>query len=234
MNTITYDVVLEVAAHEAIIRRAYKDSVGIWTWSAGITSMSGHKVERYIGNPQTMERCLEVYVWLLEKYAKDVGKAFKNRKLPKHVFAGALSFHWNTGKIASASWVDAYLRGDKRDAERRLKLWNKAGGKVSKGLVSRRKKEADLIFRGRWSNDGKVLEITRLEANSTPDWSSGRRVDIRESVERLLGETRVTPTPPAEPTPGPTSPEPVPSWKDRLVLAAIAALVAFLKRVFLK
>jgi len=47
---VDYDVAMEVASHEAIIRQAYKDSEGVWIWSVGLTSATGHVVERYIGN----------------------------------------------------------------------------------------------------------------------------------------------------------------------------------------
>ena len=53
---VDYDVAMEVAGHEAIIRQAYKDSKGIWTWSVGLTSATGHVVERYIGKPQSLDR----------------------------------------------------------------------------------------------------------------------------------------------------------------------------------
>lgn len=33
---VTYRIALEVAYHEALVRRAYKDSVGVWTWSVGL------------------------------------------------------------------------------------------------------------------------------------------------------------------------------------------------------
>lgn len=38
---ITARVALELASHEGLVRQAYKDSVGVWTWSIGITSASG-------------------------------------------------------------------------------------------------------------------------------------------------------------------------------------------------
>ncbi len=214
MNIITYDVVLEVAHHEAIIRRAYKDSIGIWTWSAGITSRSGHKVERYIDNPQTMEKCLEVYVWLLEKYAKDVRKAFKNRELPKHVFAGALSFHRNTGQIATASWVQAYLKGNMRDAERRLKLWNKAGGRGNKwqgdALVEGRRKRRSFDSRAdaeAWErrmerglpedNPSTLKAFTEANfadiwANASPDYQETIRSNLSTLYEGLGAGTELS------------------------------------------
>lgn len=54
---------LEIGFHEAIVRQAYRDGGGVWTWSVGLTSATGHDVERYINNPQTIQYCLDVYAW---------------------------------------------------------------------------------------------------------------------------------------------------------------------------
>ncbi|MGB1254075.1 MAG: lysozyme, partial [Candidatus Promineifilaceae bacterium] len=110
-NQLTTRIALEVASHEAIIRQAYKDSVGVWTWSVGLTSMSGHNVERYIGKPQPLKKCLEVFLWALERYADDVREAFAGHSLSDEEFAAALSFHWNTGAIKKASWVKQWKSG---------------------------------------------------------------------------------------------------------------------------
>ena len=54
-NIITVKIAQEIVSHEAIVREAYKDSVGVWTWSVGITNASGHKVfPRYKDNPQSL------------------------------------------------------------------------------------------------------------------------------------------------------------------------------------
>ena len=66
MRTLTPRILGEILQHEGLAREAYRDSVGVWTWSVGITDASGHKVARYRDNPQTIGRCLEVFVWLLE------------------------------------------------------------------------------------------------------------------------------------------------------------------------
>lgn len=200
MDRIDYDVALEVASHEAIVRQTYKDSVGINTWSIGLTNKSGHNVDRYIGKPQTLEHCLAVYVWALEDYAERVRRAFHGFSLSKNEFAAALSFEWNTGSILTASWVRLYKQGRVKEAEASFLSWNKAGGKVSQGLVNRRKKEADLLFRGKWSNDGTITEYTRLKANSTPDWNSAKRVNIEAELKRALaGEAKDVLVPDTQP-----------------------------------
>ena len=66
-SDITERVALELIQHEAIVQEAYKDSKGIWTWGVGVTSASGHSVERYKDNPQPLAKCLAVEVWLLRE-----------------------------------------------------------------------------------------------------------------------------------------------------------------------
>ena len=48
LPAVDFEVAIEVASHEAIIRQTYKDSVGVLTWDVGMTNATGHTVERYI------------------------------------------------------------------------------------------------------------------------------------------------------------------------------------------
>lgn len=175
------DVAMEIASHEAIIRQAYKDSVGVWTWSVGLTSASGHDVTRYIGRPQPLQHCLAIYVWALEKYANEVREAFYGHRLSKAQFAGALSFHWNTGAIKRASWVRKWKAGDVRGARKAFMDWRKP-----REIVPRRRRECQLFFAGQWHGYGKMTEFTRLTRRSTPDWSSARRIDVSDELRAIL------------------------------------------------
>lgn len=179
MNEIDFDVALEILHHEAVVRQTYFDSVGVATWSVGITSASGHRVERYIDNPQPMEYCLEVFVWVLRRYADSVNEVLP--KASKHQFAAALSFHWNTGAIHRASWVKHHQRGDRAQAMRNFMNWRKPPE-----IIPRRKAEKRLFFDGVWSNDGTVTEFTRVTHSHRPDWSSAVKVDVTEALRRAL------------------------------------------------
>ncbi|WP_428031476.1 glycoside hydrolase family protein [Ancylobacter sp.] len=194
MNRVDDDVALEVASHEGLVRQTYKDSKGIPTWSIGVTSVSGHDVDRYVGKPQSLEHCLAIFAWLLEnKYAPAVRKAFGGRALTQAQFAAALSFHYNTGAIARAGWVKKWLAGDTSGARKAFMDWRKPAE-----IIPRREKERDLFFDGKWSNDGKITEYTRLTAKMTPDWKSGRRVDARAALKAALASAA---TPPASAAP---------------------------------
>jgi GH24 family phage-related lysozyme (muramidase) len=188
MKKITTRVALEVAHHEAVIRQAYKDSVGKWTWSVGLTNASGHNVERYIDSPQPLSKCLEVFVWALERYAEDVREVFSGYDLTEEQFAAALSFHWNTGAIKRASWVKHWKSGDYRTARKRFMDW-----KRPPEIEERRKAERDLFFVGVWHNQGTMPEYTRVHSNHTPDWSSRVERDVSATLRNLLEPSAVTP-----------------------------------------
>lgn len=170
-------VALEVASHEALVRQTYKDSVGVNTWNVGMTNATGHRVERYIGKPASLQHCMNLYAWALVMYAAAVIEMFKGRPLTQAQFAAALSFHWNTGAIKRASWVRYWLRGDDEAARKAFMNWV-----TPSEIAKRRAKERDLFFDGKWSNDGTMLEFTRVRPNMTPDWGSGRRINVAEEL----------------------------------------------------
>jgi lysozyme len=185
-HRVDYDVAMEVASHEAIIRQTYRDSEGVNTWSVGLTSYTGHNVDRYIGKPQPLQHCLNIYVWALTRYAEQVKEAFGNTKLTKAQFAAAVSFHWNTGAIKKATWVKRFKAGDIAGAKEAF-MWYLKPPSIKK----RRQKEFDLFFKGKWSNDGKMAEYTRLTSKRTPVWSSRRTIDVSKQLRAAFAATEM-------------------------------------------
>ena len=213
---LTPRIVMEIAHHEAIIRRAYKDSVGVWTWSAGLTSMSGHNVEQYIDKPQTMQKCLEVYINILEtKYLPSVLAAFEGFELTDSQLAAALSFHWNTGAIRRASWVKHFRAGDMAASKRAFMYWKKPAE-----IIPRRRAERDLFFDGKWSGKETIGEYTRLTSRYAPVWSSRIEVNVSKEIKALLGA--VDPQPEAPNIAEVSSTRELPSW--------LVALLSIFKR----
>lgn len=193
-NKIDYEVALEVASHEAIVRSAYKDTKGIWTWSIGLTNASGHNVERYIDKPQSLEHCLKIYVWALEKYANEVREAF-TRPLTQAQFAAALSFHYNTGAIKRATWVKSFNSGNINKAKQEIMNW-----KNPPEIVGRRTKEKYLFFDGKWSNNGSILEY-QVGKNYQP--VSPKKINIEKELKAAFENSNnnskpVTPSIPKE------------------------------------
>ena len=182
MKQITYKVAMEIIQHEAIVREAYKDSVGVWTWGIGVTSGSGHAVERYIGKPQPMKKVLAIYVWLLEeRYAPAVLRAFAGYDLTESEFAAALSFHWNTGGIGKAAWVRDFRAGDIAGAKRAFMQWKKPPE-----IIPRRLAERDLFFNGKWTGKNTATEYTQVRSSGSIVWGSRKKVDISASLTAAL------------------------------------------------
>lgn len=179
---LTAKVALELIGHEAIVQEAYVDSVKVWTWGVGVTNASGHDVGRYKDNPQTIDRCLEIYIWLLrEKYIPAVEKAFAGHPLTEAQFAAALSFHYNTGAIKTATWVESWLAGDVAKAKLEIMNWCKPPE-----IKGRRTKERDLFFDGKWSSDGKATVYPVRKPSYTPNWGAAKRVDVSAILKGLL------------------------------------------------
>lgn len=181
-DPLTLNVALEIICHEAIVLEWYRDSVGVGTWSVGITNASGHNVDRYRDTPQTVQRCLEVFLWVLrERYVPSVAKAFEGFALTEAQFAAALSFHYNTGKIGAADWVSLWKAGKVVDAHAAFMNWRKPPE-----IIPRREKERDLFFDGKWSNDGIATVYPVLKPSYRPDFRHPQRVDVRPVLTEML------------------------------------------------
>jgi GH24 family phage-related lysozyme (muramidase) len=184
-DLLTLRVACELVSQEAIVLEAYYDSANPpqLTWGIGVTSNSGHKVERYKDSPQTIEHCLEVYLWMLrERYIPDVRTAFQGLKLNEAQFAAALSFHYNTGAILKTEWVEDYRNGNPTLARLFWETHYLNGG----DLKPRRKAEAALFFDGVWSGDGTTTIWPVKKPSYTPDWGHGQKVDIRDDMAKAL------------------------------------------------
>ena len=83
----------------------------------------------------------------LERYAADVARAIGDSPTTQSQFDAMVSFHYNTGAIARATLTKKHCVGDFEGAAAEFARWNKAGGRVLKGLVRRRAEEARL-YRG--------------------------------------------------------------------------------------
>lgn len=174
---LTKRALLELIEHESIVLESYKDSKGVWTWGIGVTDASGHRVGRYKDNPQTVEKVVEIFKWLVEKkYLPAVLEAF-DKPLNEHQLAAALSFHYNTGAIKRASWVKSFNAGNVQKARAEFMNWV-----TPKEITERRRKERDLFFDGKWTNDGYVTVFPVSKPSYRPNFKKGKSIDIREDL----------------------------------------------------
>ncbi len=185
---LTERTLLEIAEHEGLVLEAYRCSAGELTWGFGVTNASGHRVDRYDvtqgGERSTIERAIEVFEWLLRtKYLPEVRRAFPGTPLTEAQLAAALSFHWNTGAIGRAEWVDSFVAGNRTRAWSEFMNYSRP-----REIIARRKAERALFFDGRWSGDGLVTIYDRVNprAPRNPVWSTARQIDIKDEVRAAL------------------------------------------------
>lgn len=138
-------------AEEGVVLRAYRDVVGVWTIGAGLTAASG-VITPASGMVITADEASRLLSRALaESYEPSVRAAMPGAS--QHEFDAGVSFHFNTGAIGRATWVSLW-RGDRVwDAIRASLLsWNRAGGKVTGGLMRRREREYTLLRHGIYSH----------------------------------------------------------------------------------
>ena len=82
------------------------------------------------------------------RHARDVVRAIADAPTSQRQFDALASFHYNTGAIARATLTRLHCAGDFRAAADEFERWNRAGGRVLKGLVRRRREEAALYRSG--------------------------------------------------------------------------------------
>jgi hypothetical protein len=80
----------------------------------------------------------------LARYAADVAAALGDAPTTQAQFDALVSFHYNTGAIARATLTKKHIAGDYDGAASEFARWNRAGGRMLKGLVRRRAAEAEL------------------------------------------------------------------------------------------
>lgn len=118
-----------------------------WTigWGAtGSDHFGGGKIGP--GTFWTQAQCDARLAQDLERYAAEVAAAIGAAATTQCQFDALVSFHYNTGAIARATLTKRHIAGDHAGAAREFARWNRAGGRVLKGLVRRRAAEADLYL----------------------------------------------------------------------------------------
>jgi GH24 family phage-related lysozyme (muramidase) len=124
-----------------------------WTIGWGATG-ADHRAKDRLGHPRkaqigpgtvwTQAQCDARLAGDLVRYARDVARAIGETPTTQAQFDAMVSFHYNTGAIARATLTKRHNALDYAAAATEFARWNKAGGRVLKGLVRRRAEEAKL------------------------------------------------------------------------------------------
>lgn len=136
-----------LAELEGVVLTPYKDSAGIPTIGIGSTYYEDGTKVTMKDKAITKERAIQL--------AKNVVKSFEARvnksillPMTQNQFDAMVLLCYNIGEssFARSSVVRNFNAGNLQKAADSFLLWNKAGGKVSKGLTNRRQKERNLFL----------------------------------------------------------------------------------------
>ena len=118
---------------------AYQDIVGVWTICEGHTK--GVKA----GDVATDAQCDEMAAQDVAEHNAGI-RACITRPMPQNVEIAftSLAFNAGVGAFCGSTALRRYNAGDDTGACDALNMWNKAGGKVVRGLVNRRAAESAL------------------------------------------------------------------------------------------
>jgi lysozyme len=135
-----------IKRYEGVRRKPYRCPAGLWT--VGV----GHLIGDGLSLPDSWNRNLEV-AEIDALLAKDVARfergvaRYISARLTQGQFDALVSFSFNLGlgTLQRSTLRQKINRGDKDGAIQSLLKYNKAAGKVLKGLDLRRKAEAQLF-----------------------------------------------------------------------------------------
>jgi len=134
-----------VGAWEGLRTTAYKDIVGVPTVCFGETR--GVKM----GDRYSVEECKAMLGDGLIEFEQGMRKCLKAPDaIPANAYVAFLSLSYNigTGAFCRSTLVRKANAGDIRGACAAISMWNKAGGRVVRGLTNRRAEERALCLKG--------------------------------------------------------------------------------------
>lgn len=134
-----------VGGWEGMRTKAYRDIVGVPTVCFGETR--GVKM----GDIYTPDECRAMLGDALVEFEQGMRKCLTNPdRIPAKSYVAFLSLSYNigTGAFCRSTLARKINAGDIRGACNELPKWNRAGGKVVKGLVNRRAEERKLCLQG--------------------------------------------------------------------------------------
>jgi lysozyme len=113
-----------------------------WTIGWGSTGADVTK-----GTIWTKQQCDDRFATDMQRYANEVSRAIGDAPTTQNQFDALVSFHYNTGKIGSATLTKKHKARDYAGAKAEFGRWINNNGKPMKGLIRRRAAEADLYAR---------------------------------------------------------------------------------------
>jgi GH24 family phage-related lysozyme (muramidase) len=138
-----------IRSFEGCKLKAYKDAAGIWTIGYGTTRIAGKPVKPSLTISQA-----EAEILLQHQVAEHWNAAEKHilyaNELSQEQIDALASFVYNVGVTAfkESTLLKLLNRGQDEHVSYEFLRWNKAGGKVLRGLTRRREAERQLFLSG--------------------------------------------------------------------------------------
>lgn len=137
---------IELVKHfESLFLKAYQDVVGVWTIGWGHTGLQHKDGTVYKGRVITKEKAEELLRYDMHQFEARV-RTFVKVAINDDQFSALVSFDFNTGGLGKSTTLRKLNAGDNQGAADALLMWNKAGGKVVRGLTRRRQSERNLFL----------------------------------------------------------------------------------------
>ena len=136
--------------HEGVRSRPYRCPANLWTVGVGHLIGNGKLLPDSYNRTFSQEEIDGILKSDLRRFELGVHKMLPNVPLRQHEFDAIISFCFNLGLgcFQRSTLRQALLRGDKKAAMESLVKYCRAGGKILKGLQTRRLDEKAL-FEGR-------------------------------------------------------------------------------------
>lgn len=144
-RAISADGLALVKEFEGLYLKAYRDAVGIWTIGWGHTGLQHNDGTVRAGRSVTKEEAEELLRYDMHQFEERV-LAFVKVPMNDDEFAALVSFDFNTGALGRSTLLKKLNAGDREGAADEFLKWNKAGGKVLRGLTRRRQSERNLFL----------------------------------------------------------------------------------------
>lgn len=180
---------VEIASHEGCCLTKYKDSVGVWTIGIGATRSEIPDIASWpMDKELSVKECFDLFKKSLEKYERAINQNL-TREIPQHMFDALVSWCYNvgTGWVSKATVmrrINNYETGKRlHDA---LMMYKKPPE-----IVGRRRKEADLLAYGYYTENPRV-NVFPVSKSGHPIYSRGTSVD---PTPYLVEEEKVEETP---------------------------------------
>jgi len=135
--------------HEGVRLKPYQDCVKLWTVGVGHLIGDGKSLSPEWNKVFTMEEVDGILRKDLARFEQGVSK-FCPVQLTQGEFDALISFSFNLGLgvLQRSTLRQKILRNDKKGAAEEFTKYVRAGGKIIKGLVTRRNDEKQLFLGG--------------------------------------------------------------------------------------